>query len=330
MKIFFDGVDLSSSTGPNRFASQLAAGLERAGHTVTTSTICDIHLSFIERRAKKQHGSKIVQRLDGIWFKESEFHTKNTGIKDLYNCADGVIFQSDFDSRMVQHHWGAPLFAARIIRNGGSYPYPTELPKALAEITQEYSYVFSCAAHWHPQKRLVDCLNIFNKFKADRPDDTCCLIVLGDVSPLEIMKYNGTKDVFWAGEQALETSLQIMSASNWFIHAAYLDHSPNVVVQAQAMGTPVICTNSGGTSELLQYGGGEIITEPPYDYRLLDYDDPPRLNLCNWDPKRIIKKRVSWQRHMHTVTSEYIAFFETLLQGGLCPAEVRLLKSQSR
>jgi glycosyltransferase involved in cell wall biosynthesis len=46
--------------------------------------------------------------------------------------------------------------------------------------------------------------------------------------------------------------LQGLLNSNLFIHTSYIDNSPNTVCEAQLIGLPVISTNVGGISTLIQ------------------------------------------------------------------------------
>jgi hypothetical protein len=102
MKVHFDGVNFNSLSGPNTFAGRLARGLFESGHEVTLSVAeADVSLVFIERSGAPL-AKKVVQRLDGVWFKPEEFHTKNSNIKALYGAADAVVFQSEFDRNFVE------------------------------------------------------------------------------------------------------------------------------------------------------------------------------------------------------------------------------------
>ena len=59
----------------------------------------------------------------------------------------------------------------------------------------------------------------------------------------------------------------------YFLHLAWLDHCPNVVVDAQAAGCNVICSSSGGTSEIVY--NGKIINEPIWDFSPIRLYYPP-------------------------------------------------------
>ena len=63
------------------------------------------------------------------------------------------------------------------------------------------------------------------------------------------------------------------------IHLAWLDHCPNVVVEAISQDCPVVCSASGGTKELVGSGGFIVPETETYNFELTDYDDPYPLDL---------------------------------------------------
>jgi glycosyltransferase involved in cell wall biosynthesis len=272
MKIHFDNVNLASTTGPNSFAKRLAIGLLEAGHEIEldSGVNSDVSLVFIEPSGQPL-AKKVIQRLDGIWFKPNEFHTKNAGIKSLYQAADAVIWQSEFDKAMCTKWWGDPKVGS-IIRNGIHLAPITEFKiPALAQLRQQYDKLFVCSANWHPQKRLQSNINLYKHLKTWHPSS--CLIVLGS-NP----DYVADPHIFYAGSQPHEVCLEIFSAADWMFHLAWLDHCPNTVIEALSQGTPVICSNQGGTKELVQ-GFGIILEEKEYDFSLMDYDNPPSIDV---------------------------------------------------
>ena len=63
----------------------------------------------------------------------------------------------------------------------------------------------------------------------------------------------------------------------YFLHLSWLDHCPNVVVDARSCGCQVICSSTGGTKEI----AGEdaiIIEEDEWNYEIVDLYDPPELD----------------------------------------------------
>jgi len=61
---------------------------------------------------------------------------------------------------------------------------------------------------------------------------------------------------------------------------AWLDHCPNVVVDAQGAGCKIVCSSTGGTKEV---AGTDaiILEEEPWDYQPTDLYSPPKINFSN-------------------------------------------------
>lgn len=281
MKILFDGVDFSSPyrTGPTVFARRLALQFLSMGHVIADTDDYDVVLTFIEP-SFRGYDRPIVQRLDGIWFKnEDEFINKNAGIRRCYSTADHVIFQSNFDKSMIVHHWGDSR-AHSVINNGiiiDPLKDHSKLSPEILRIRTTYDRVYCCSANWHGQKRLEANVELFRHLK--QFDGKSCLIVMGS-NPQQI----SGNDIFYTGNVPHEISNQIYAISDWMFHLAYLDHSPNSVVEALMQGTPVVCSSSGGTKELVGNYGIIVNEIEEYDYRLIDYERPPELDLSGVGP----------------------------------------------
>jgi len=279
MLVHFDNVSLGSRSGPNTFATRLAKGLLNAGHNVTLDADhADVSLVFIEPTGKKL-ARKVVQRLDGIWFKPDEFHVKNVAIKSLYEKADAVVFQSSFDKDMVSHWWGtSPQTSClvEVIHNGIDLARLDRITiPELARIRSSYDKVFVCSSNWHPQKRLKANLKLFEHLRATQFPNSC-LFVMG-ANPDVVV---ADRHVFYTGSQPAEVYMQVYAAADWMLHLAWADHCPNVVVEALSQGTPVICSEVGGTKELIANGRyGIVLNEKPYAFELADYDSPPDVDV---------------------------------------------------
>ena len=84
--------------------------------------------------------------------------------------------------------------------------------------------------------------------------------------------------IFYSGPVGQDVYMQVYAAASWMIHLAWADHCPNVVVEALSQGTPVVCSEVGGTKELIgKYG--IVLEEKPYNFELCDYDNPPKINI---------------------------------------------------
>lgn len=284
MKIHFDNVSIDG-TGPGTFANRLARALFESGHEVVfTCSGADVSLVFIERSGD-QLAKKVVQRLDGIWFKPDEFAIKNVGIRSLYEKADGVIWQSRFDACMSIKHFGLrggvcaiPEYATdRIINNGVEIkPVKTfSIPK-LAELASRYEKIYVCSSNWHTQKRLEANVRLFERLRLKHPNS--CLIIMG-----KHPDYRASgQHIFYTGHVDHDVCNEIYSAADWMLHLSWADHCPNVVIEALAQATPIVCTEVGGTKELIGTYG-VVLKEQAYCFELADYDNPPYIDVAQID-----------------------------------------------
>jgi len=287
VRVHFDNV-LRPGTGPGTFAHRLARCLFKAGHQVQFhGSDADVSLVFIEPSGAPL-APKVVQRLDGIWFKPEEYESKNRHIKALYEKADAVIWQSLFDKKMSVFHWGDPG-VKRTPFQGCVLPEPVDLVigngielepikeitiPALASMRQEYERIFVCSSNWHAQKRLSSNVALFQRLRIMYPRS--CLIIMGDRPDVMI----ADPHVFYTGVVEPEIYMQVYSVADWMLHLAWADHCPNVVVEALSQGTPVICSEVGGTKELVGNGAyGMVLKEEPYGFQLYDYDNPPVIDV---------------------------------------------------
>lgn len=307
MKIHFDNVNMGSSSGPNSFAKRLAMGLLESGHDVELhdGSQADVSIVFIEPSGRPL-AKKVVQRLDGIWFSPEEFETKNSSIKKLYQTADGVIWQSEFDKGMTSKWWGLPKKGS-VIRNGINAP---EIKKfqipALEQIRQQYEMLFVCSANWHPQKRLSDNIELYKHLRSFY--SSAALIVMGS----NAIK-TADPHIFYAGSQPHEVCLEIFSAANWMLHLAWLDHCPNTVVESLSQGTPIVCSDQGGTKELVQGYGIVLKESKEYNYELTDYDNPPKIDVKQITDKLPVKNQLSYcfDVSMNRTLQDYLSFLES-------------------
>lgn len=300
MRIYFDGVDFGSRTGPNSFALRLARQLSLMGHTVADPDDYDVALVFVEATPRLNPRRPYVHRFDGFWMKPSEFELgRNAGIKATYDRASAVVWQSEFDRDMALRWFGQPgmfdplrydwsdhnsLTLSRVIPNGVPIRARAELSAGLQTlpIRAEHDEVFVCSANWHPQKRLAANIQFFRQVRRD--PRRSCLIVLG-AHPDVVVRSTPDDRIFYAGSLQHDECLALYSIADWMIHLAWLDHCPNTVVEALSVGTPIVCSPAGGTIELLgeEPNDGDLIRglailENPHDLTLADYDHPPDIS----------------------------------------------------
>ena len=66
--------------------------------------------------------------------------------------------------------------------------------------------------------------------------------------------------------------------SKYFVHLAWIDHCPNVVVDARVCGCEIICSSTGGTKEIAG-PGATVIQEEEWDLKPLSFITPPGMDL---------------------------------------------------
>ena len=143
--------------------------------------------------------------------------------------------------------------------------------------------LFVSSASWHRQKRLKENIQFFLKNKND--DDL--MIVLGKNPDVKIDNLQLKQKIIFTGELTHEQCLETYRYCDWMIHLAWLDHCPNVVVEALSQGCPVICTDSGGTKEIVKENGIIIPETKPYCFELTDYDNPYTIDISKTNLEKI-------------------------------------------
>jgi glycosyltransferase involved in cell wall biosynthesis len=139
--------------------------------------------------------------------------------------------------------------------------------------------VWSCAASWRPHKRLDENIRYFLEFA---PKDAIFAIA-GALSMDDAKKIPSDERIKLMGDLDYLSLLSLYKRSTTFVHLAYLDHCPNVVVDAQAAGCKIVCSMTGGTNEIVS--DGILIHEDPWDYRPIKLYEPPRMKWIKIEKK---------------------------------------------
>ena len=291
MNIFLDNVDLNSRSGPNHFAQKLVKYMQRQGHTFSFSKKIDAQLSFIQKTNKIQ-STKLFQRLDGIYFNEEfDYVSQNSSILETYKNSDGVIFQSEFNKKLSFEFFGEHS-NYKIIRNGADLEFVNSIRPLDHDIISSYDKVWSCASSWRPHKRLGDNIRYFLEHSGEND----CLVVAGEVKNPVIQDR-----VYYVGNLDIHTLISLYKKSDYFIHLAFLDHCPNVVVDAAACGCKIVCSSSGGTKEVAI--GATLIEEDEWDFKPLKLYEPPELDFT-----RKVENKYNTNIDMSYVAMQYGKF----------------------
>ena len=265
MKIYLDNIDLQSSSGPNSFAKKLAHELARQGHELTVQQP-HVQLSFI---MSSERFAPTALRLDGIYFNTAQDWTSlNEPIKRSHNAADVVIFQSRFNKALTEKYFGVAKQSV-VIHNGANLNLIHEIPANDDAFLDPFDKIWLCASSWRPHKRLSENIRYF----AEHASGQDCLIVAGASAEQRV----SDPRIFYVGELSQLQLMGIMKRANIFLHLAFLDHCPNVVVDARAANCKIVCASSGGTHEIA--GSSAIVVQDiDWDWRPLELYQPPSLD----------------------------------------------------
>jgi glycosyltransferase involved in cell wall biosynthesis len=325
MKIQFQGVHRGSSQGPSKFADRLADSFERKGHAVIyeDTNEFDIGLVFIKNWFPFRKEKKYVQRLDGIYVNTQPNHegltheTGNTLIKSTYDQVDAHIFQSQFTSLFVRMHFDKRDVPSAIINNGIEIPTEQDRKKKKLSVFDKYDKLILSVSNWRPNKRPLDNISTFFHIK-EMVDYPVGMVMIGPHYGNLAIPYN--KDLIMIKESIKQENLApFYQSADYFFHMTHMDNCPNAVIEALAHKTPVLCTDNGGTWELLRGTGTQLIASDLY------YGPQDTYNLEPLDCKKAAEQVVnSWDRkwdfaksdqllNIDNVADRYLQFFEEIL-----------------
>lgn len=284
MKILFDNVDFSSNSGPNGFGKKLASSLSRRHHILTSPSNEDVQLTFIQTRYGKR--SPIVHRLDGIYFNSSQdWESLNIPIKRTYDMSDAVVYQSEFDKALAVKYFGERN-NGYVIHNGTDLEAISKInPASIPEINEKYDVIWVCASQWRPHKRLNENIRYFQKHRGTKD----CLLVAGELNAPAGSINDNLRDVYFLGNLSWEDLISVYKCAKTFIHLAFLDHCPNVVIDARACGCDIVVSSSGGTHEIAG-PGATIMIEDSWDFEPMKLYEPPAMESSLYE----INKKNSW------------------------------------
>lgn len=297
MKIRFENVNFSSNSGPNNFASKLSHELIKNGHNIELQSP-DVQLSFIEILEKYK---KNVLRLDGIYFNtDQDWKKQNKNIAYSYDISDGVVVQSYFDLKLITTFFGS-RDNVKVIHNGTCLDVINQIDKAEVSFNKSVGKVWFTASSWRPHKRLNENIRLFHEM-SDKDD---ILLVAGNNCDQSI----NTDRISYIGNLQWNNLISVMKLADNFIHTAWLDHCPNVVVDAKAAGCKLYCTNAGGTHELASEGD-VVIIEEEWDFKPCKLYKPPKLSFSNYS---IGDYRGDYG--MKVCHGKYLDFFSEIING---------------
>ena len=303
MKIFAHNFNPNSNSGPNKFTRQLFNQMEKDYQVSYTNNQqeADVEFCLIQQIAHKV--KPMVLRLDGIWFNsEQNYKEQNRLIEFSYQNANAVIFQSEFNKKLTES-WFGKHRNAYVIHNAADLKQIERANAAFWNNTfGKDTEVWSCASSWRPHKRLNENIRYFLEFAPKN----AILAVAGKGAASERLDYLSNERIKFLNELDYMSLLSLYKRSSTFIHLAYLDHCPNVVVDAQASGCRIICSSTGGTSEIVE--NGTIVVEEEWDFKPCKLYSPPQIEFNSFKHFSMSKNRniVNCSKKYYDILKEII------------------------
>ncbi len=276
MKVYTHNFNPNSNSGPNKFSRTLFSNLINLDKVdiVYNQLEADVEFCLIQQQTHKV--KPMVLRLDGIWFNsDQDFNRQNAPIKFSYQNADAVVFQSNFNKELTER-WFGKHKNSTIIHNAADLNLINSVNALFwnNKFNKDIN-VWSCASNWRPHKRLNENIRYFLEFAPKN----AVFVIAGSVSHEELKSVPKNDRLFFLGDLDYLSLLSLYRRSSTFVHLAYLDHCPNVVVDAQAAGCDIVCSSTGGTKEIVR--SGKIINEKSWDFEPLRLYCPPKMDFEN-------------------------------------------------
>jgi glycosyltransferase involved in cell wall biosynthesis len=273
MNVLFPDVS-NPKTGKGFFLNGLVGELKKLSVNIMFDRSQPHDMVFENIRLKNKTAKPVVVRFDGVYHDTGiDWRAKNQGMVEAARRATRIICQSQFGKRMVVAFLGADPDRIFIINNGSDPNQAVIMP----DLTHKNNFI--AVAVWRPHKRLRETIDAF--LAADIRDSVLRIFgKMGKGMDDSIRRYAGDKVVFMDQVEDRARLLGYMRSATAMIHLCWFDCCPNSVIEAINQRCPVICSNEGGTHELVYPSNGIVVpVDGPYDYRPVDLYHPPPIDI---------------------------------------------------
>lgn len=229
---------------------------------------------FFGRRAAAKAGTPvIIHTLHGIHY----LHYRNPLLRFLCilqeryfsRRTDAVIFVSDADIGMAKRHRLAPEQKRWLIKNGVDPRSPVsseDVGPKKEDLKMKLKLsppVIGTVARLHRQKGIIYLLRAAKEIHGRHPEAT--IVVVGG-GPLEkslrrkAAKLELGRNFQMLGERA--DAREILSVFDIFVLPSLWEGLPLVLIEAAALGKPMVATDIGGVREVIRNGENGILVRP--------------------------------------------------------------------
>lgn len=289
--------------GPQVFKERLAVAL--AKHTPATitrdiNTHFDIGISFINM---DKHKKPQLLRLDGCYYVDNRIPL-NADIIKSFRHANEVVFQSKFSRKMCSNILKISAKKCPVIYNGLDFDFVGSVKPDPAVPPGS----FVACADWRDNKRPRS--TVLGFLEATTTEH---LYMIGD----------GVKDpvkhsrVHYLGKLRSEQIIAIMKSCRYQIHLCHIDSCPNAVIEGLVCGLNVLCSNLGGTPEIVN-DDGVIINSDKWDWSIISkkhkFDTvKPSLVAAGIEKLKTKQRPIRADLNIENVAKKYYTLLESML-----------------
>jgi glycosyltransferase involved in cell wall biosynthesis len=235
------------SGGPAVFRGRMAAELRKVPDIQVVNNPkegYDIELCFV--RSLIEHRRPKITRVDGCYFGRSE-ERRNRIYREAIVKSSHIIYQSNFSKQMCEAIMNLNQVST-VIHNGINLE---EIAKISANPKIVLGSFVACAI-WRSNKRPNSLINGFLEANTGRH-----LYMIGETKKIIQLqnRYRKHKYVHFMGKLEFEQVIAIMKSCQYLLHLTRIDSCPNAVIEGLACGLNVLCTNLGGTREIIKANG---------------------------------------------------------------------------
>jgi len=232
----------------------------------------DIGLEFIQKNL--DYKKPYILRASSCYYHYKYKLWNNKPIFKSIKKSSHTIFQSKFayklcDRVLSLESRGAVKSGYSIIYNGLDLDYINGIKPA----SDIYPGSFVSCARWDSNKRPLSMIKGFLEADTGRH-----LYIIGGEG-VAIWgralgkKYKKNKYIHFLGEMDNEYTISLMKACDYQLHLAFIDICPNSVLEGMASGLNVLCTNLGGTPEIVGNNGVILDVDKFWNSKYLRYTD---------------------------------------------------------
>ena len=236
-----------------------------------------LQLKILETAKKK--GLKIVVNQNGVAFPAwdgDNYDASNRSLKQTISFADCIIYQSQFCKDSAERYISPPDVPSEIIYN----PVDTRLFFPEVCLAKPEALTLLLGGNQYEKYRLELALQTLKALHHNVPNTK--LIVTGNLwlprdeaeawTKQVLRDMNLIECVTFTGTYAQTDAPALYSQAHLLLHTKYADASPGLVLEAMALGMPVVHLDNGGVPELVGDAGIGVHVE--HDWNKINLPTP--------------------------------------------------------